>query len=335
MDTLHWGVLGFGAFADVAMGPAISNTPGHRLVAIMGRNRERVEAHARSYHVAHCFDSAEDLVRHPDLHAVYVATPNFQHCEHTIMAAEQGLHVICEKPMAVSDEEAGLMVDACRRNGVKLMIGNMMRFNPCHPWLRDQLKSGIIGEIAEARATFEFFLAPEYSQWRIDPEPGGAGVVMDVGVHSIDLTRYILDAEITEVAAFMETGSHPFPVDMHSAALLRFEGGALGTLFVSFNNKKPLNSLEFRGNKGVAVCEGTLWRESTGKVTILGEDGTRVFKPVPGTPNPYILQIEHFKRCIEQNRTPLISGEEGARDLKICLALYRSAKTGTVITLDR
>jgi predicted dehydrogenase len=328
VDDLRWGVIGFGAFADVAMGPTITNTPGHTLAAIMGRNMDRVKGYAKKYNVSDCYDRAEDLVAHPGLDAVYVATPNFQHRLHTVMAAERGLHVICEKPMAVTIAEGEEMVEACRQNGVLLMIGNMMRFNPCHPWLRGQLKRGVLGDIGATNAVLGFYLAPEYSQWRIDAGGGGAGAVMDVGVHCIDLLRYILDAEITEIASYMETKPHPFPVDIHAVLLMRYNTGALGTLYVSFDNRAPKNILEFRGSKGVAVCEGTLWRESTGQVTVTVEGSTETFEPERDTPNPYVLQIEHFRDCVREGRTPLISGEEGLKDLRVCLAAYESAESG-------
>ncbi len=334
MKKLRWGIIGFGAFADIAMGPAITNTGGHELVAIMGRNKSKIKDFARKYKVEYVYDSAEKLVNNEEIEAVYVATPNFQHCMHTVLAAERGLHVVCEKPMAVTVDEAKRMVSVCRDRGVKLMIGNMMRFNPCHPWLKEKLENDAIGDVTETHAAFEFFLAPEYSQWRVDPDTGGAGIFMDVGVHCVDLMRYLLGSEVTEVSAFMETGDYPFPVDVSSVAIFRFQNGTLGTLNVSFNNRNPVNTLEFRGARGVAICERTLWRESTGSVRIEIEGKTKVFEPELGTLNPYILQIEHFKECIEKDRDPLVSGEEGLKDLQVCLAAYDSADGGQSVNLS-
>lgn len=334
MKSLKWGVIGFGAFADIAMGPAISSTDGHELVAIMGRNKSKIQEYAHKYKTRFAYDSAEDLLNNPEIDALYVATPNFQHCKHTVMGAEKGLHVVCEKPMAVTVEEAEQMVSVCRDKGVKLMIGNMMRFNPCHPWLKDKLADGAIGRVSEAHALFEFFLAPEYAQWRVDAKVGGAGIFMDVGVHCVDLMRYLMGSEVREVSAFMETRDKPFPVDVNSAAMLRFQNGALGVMYVSFDNRNPVNTLEFRGSHGAAICEGTLWRESTGSVRVEVEDKTEVFEPEKGTPNPYVLQIEHFKRCIEQKTEPLVNGDEGLNDLRVCCAAYKSAEKGQIVQLS-
>lgn len=341
MKDLRWGVIGFGPFADVAMGPAITSTLGHRLVSISGRNEERIGQFARKYDVPHCYSSAKELVNYSGfkssekLDAAYVATPNSQHCEHTLMAAERGIHVLCEKPMALSLDEAGRMIETCSANGVKLMVGNMMRFNPCHWYMKHIIGEGVLGRITEAKATFEYHLTDDFSLWRLDPKIGGGGAIMDVGVHCIDLLRYILGAEVTGVGSFIDTGPHPFPVDVSSTSILRFDTGAKGTVSVSFINKHPRNSIEIRGTEGSMVAEGTLWRESTGRVTVETGYSTQTYESSAAVPNPYVLQIEHFAGCIKNDKKPLISGEEGLKDLAVCLAAYKSHKTGSIVDIDQ
>ena len=331
MDKLRWGVIGFGSFADVAMGPAIANAPGNTLVAITGRDRMRVDRFAKRYSIEHSFTSASDLVNTPELDVVYVATPNNQHCEHTIMAAEHGLHVLCEKPMAVSLQEAKRMTEACAANGVKLMIGNMMRFNPCHRWAKHIIREGVLGSITEAKATFEYHLSDKGLPWRLDPKVGGGGAIMDVGVHCIDLLRYLLDAEVTRVGALVDTGSYPFPVDVSATVMLRFDSGAAGTVSVSFINKHPLNRIEIRGTEGSLVSEGTLWRDSTGRVSVETSSSTQTYESSLKIPGPYELQIEHFSGCIKNDTEPLVSGKEGFKDLAVCLAAYKSHETGSIV----
>jgi 1,5-anhydro-D-fructose reductase (1,5-anhydro-D-mannitol-forming) len=331
MDNLRWGVIGFGSFADVAMGPAITNTPGHTLFAITGRDRMRVDRFAKKYGVEHSFTSASDLVSTPDLDAVYVATPNNQHCEHTILAAEHGLHVLCEKPMAVSLEEARRMTESCTANGVKLMIGNMMRFNPCHRWVKHIIREGVLGSVTEAKATFEYHLSDEGSPWRLDPEVGGGGAIMDVGVHCIDLLRYLLGAEVTRVGAFVDTGSYPFPADISAIMMLMFDSGAFGTVSVSFINKHPLNRVEIRGTEGSLVSEGTLWRDSAGRVSVETSSSKQIYESSLKVPDPYRLQIEHFAGCIKNDTEPIISGSEGLKDLAVCLAAYKSHETESIV----
>lgn len=153
------------------------------------------------------------------------------------MAAEKGLHVLCEKPMAISLDEAERMVAVSRQNKVKLMIGNLLRFHSCHQWAKSCMEKGLLGEITAARARFEFYLSPEPTQWRFVPEFSGGGTIMDIGIHCIDLLRYLVGKEVTQVSAFINTQSHPFPIDITSAILMRFKDGIIGTVNVSFNNK--------------------------------------------------------------------------------------------------
>jgi len=331
MDNLRWGVIGFGSFADVAVGQAIANTPGHILAAITGRDRMRVDRFAKKHGVERSYISSSDLVSTPDLDAVYVATPNNVHCEHTILAAEHGLHVLCEKPMAVSLEEARQMTEACASNGVKLMIGNMLRFNPCHGWAKHIIRDGVLGRITEAKATFEYHLSEKGSPWRLDPEVGGGGAIMDVGVHCIDLLRYLLNAEVTRVGAFVDTGSYPFPADISATVMLKFDSGTMGTVSVSFISKHPLNRVEIRGTEGSLVCEGTLWRDSTGRVSVETSRLKQTYESSAKVPDPYVLQIEHFAGCIKNDTDPLISGSEGLKDLAVCLAAYKSHETESIV----
>jgi predicted dehydrogenase len=148
MSNIDWGVIGFGNFTDNHMGPAIAGTKGHTLLALMGRSLNRVKIFAAKYKVKHYYDSVRKLIDNPELDAVYVVTPNYQHHQHTMLAAERGLHILCEKPMAAKFEDAEEMLKVCNRYNVKLMIGNMMRFHPCHQWAREQIKKGILGKIS-------------------------------------------------------------------------------------------------------------------------------------------------------------------------------------------
>ncbi len=334
---LRWGVLGFGGFSDVAMAPAISGAPGHRLAAIWGRNPERTAEYARKYGVPLCAPSPEALVQSPGLDAVYVAVPNSQHAELTALAAQRGLHVLCEKPMAASLEQAEGMIEACRRAGVRLMIGNMMRFNPCHAWIRDFIAAGNLGEVTEAQAFFGYnlpaFYPPASSPWRLDPALSGGGAMMDVGVHIVDLLRWLAGREVVEVTGSTDTRSYPDPIDWNCSAVLRLEGGALATVLASFDNRFRENYLAISGTLGSLKAEGTLWRQSSGSVRAVTDRGQFRFEPPAGSPDPYRLQVEHFGECIREGRVPLIDGREGARDLAVCLAVYEAARSRGVVRI--
>jgi predicted dehydrogenase len=334
---LRWGILGFGGFSDVAMAPAISGTAGHCLTAAWGRDSQRTQTYARKYGDVRCATSAEALLQSRDLDAVYVAVPNFQHAELTVRAAQRGLHVLCEKPMAMTLPEAERMIHACEQAGVRLMIGNMMRFNPCHAWIREFVAGGNLGEVTEAQAFFGYDLPAFFplasSPWRLEPSLSGGGAMMDVGVHVVDLLRWLIGREVTEVTGAIDTRSHPFPIDWNVTAVLRFAGGALATVLASFDNRFRENYLSISGSRGSLKAEGTLWRQSTGSVRAVTDRGLFSFQAPAGSPDPYRLQVAHFGECIRAGRTPLVDGSEGARDLAVCLAVYEAARERSVVKL--
>jgi UDP-N-acetylglucosamine 3-dehydrogenase len=336
-EVLRWGVLGFGAFSDAAMGPAIASTPGHLLAAIQGRNPERTSAFAQKYNVPFFTQDPKAVLSQKRADAVYIAAPNNLHAAFTVMAAEAGLHVLCEKPMARNLAEAQQMASACRKNNVKLMIGHMMRFNPCHYWAKDFLKSGGLGKVIEARGKFGFHLPTAYplstSPWHLDPEDAGGGSLLSVGIHVVDLLRFILGQEVRQVTSLMETRTYRFPMDWESSTVLRFEGGAIATVLSSFENLCGPNDLEICGTDGLMRISGTLWRESTGQVEVEARAGKQTYQPPADTPNPYVLQIEHFADCIHENTEPLIGGEEGVKAIAACMAAYESARTGKAVSL--
>jgi predicted dehydrogenase len=335
---LRWGVIGFGSFCDVAMAPALSKTEGHVIAGIQARSEGKAKGYAEKYHVDFWTTRPEALLERTDIDVIYVATPNCSHAQDTIMAAASRRHVVCEKPMARTAAEARSMVEACRTNGVKLMIGNMMRFNPCHAWARDYIKLGKLGEITAARGRFGFDLPSAYplstSPWIVDPQMAGGGALLSVGVHVVDLFRYLIGREVAQVSSLMETRGYSFPVDWASTALLKFEGGAIAEVRSSFDNRFEQNDLELFGTKGVMKVSGSLWRESTGVVETIGDNGKCRFEPAAGMPNPYVLQIEHFAECIRNDTEPLVNGVEGAAGIRICQAAYESARTGKTISLE-
>ena len=336
-DPLRWGIIGFGKFSDAAMAPAIWGTKGHILCGIQGRDEGRIRSFADKYGTKFCTTRPEELLARSDIDAIYIAAPNSLHAQFAIMAADRKLHVLCEKPMARSVVEAASMVDACRKKDVRLMIGNMMRFNPCHKWALDFIRSGNLGDITAARGRFGFDLPSTYplstSPWHLDAEMAGGGSLMSVGIHVVDLLRYLIGREVKSVSALMESREYALPMDWTSATLLRFEGGAIAEIRSSFDNRFEENDMELFGTKGIMKLSGTLWRESTGVVEVIGDFGRCRYEPGQGFPNPYVLQIEHFADCIRKGSETLVNGVEGKSDLEICQAAYESARTGKTVVL--
>ena len=294
-DAIRWGIIGTGSIAHLfARGLGVLDDA--RLVAVGSRTQASADKFADEFGVKHRHVGVEELVANEDVDVVYVATPHPMHKSNTLQCLDGGKPVLCEKPMAVSVEEAEDMVKVCREKKVTLQIGNMMRFNPCHTWAKQAVQEGKLGEVREARGKFGYHLTPVYSMWRVEPDLSGGGAIMDVGVHTLDLLRYILGREVKKVGGLINTGEYPFPIDVNSTMLLEFEDGIIGTVNASFDNQYRENNIEISGTEGSMLVGGTLRRGSTGKVTLGTAGGTEEYSTPEGYLDPYVCQIEDFRQ---------------------------------------
>jgi len=333
MASFKWGIIGFGTFCDKRMGPAIVGSPHNELIAIMNRNINKAKHYAEKYELEYYYDSPEEIVNNRSLDAVYIATPTYQHHSCVCMAAEQGLHALCEKPMAISLEEAQEMIAVCKKKKVKFMIAHMQRFHSCHQWVKNCIKKDRIGEIMSIKAKGEYYHSQEATAWRYIPAFSGGYAIIDAGIHIVDLLRYLTDREVYEVNALINTGPHPFPIDIISVISMRLDNGILCTINLSVVNKFPVSGFEISGTDGRLVVEDTLGQQFSGTVNLITSAGLEIYHSE--MVNMYAAELEHFTQCIENDQEPTISGEEGKKDLRVCLAAYQSAREKRTIEISQ
>jgi glucose-fructose oxidoreductase len=234
--------------------------------------------------------------------------------------------------MALTLDECQAMMDACRAHSVQLMIGFMMRFHAVHQRAREMVESGFLGEPRLARAQLLFQLPrPGLNNWRQQPALAGAGAVMDVAVHCVDLLRFLLGREVEAVSAFADHDPAKYPSDETTVVLLRFEGNVQGTVEVSFGVPYASNDFALYGSQGTLLGTDTLGQEPTGSLRALSADG---ISDVPLRPvNMYVAEVEYSARCIAEGQEPTISGEEGMQVQRIALAVYEAVRTGQVVSI--
>ena len=248
--TIYWGILGAGKIAESQMAPAIAAVPGHELVAVSRRSLDAAQEFADRHGAQRAYASAEELLDDDQVNAVYVATPPHLHARETVLAAEAGKHVLCEKPMALTTAEAREMIEACRVNGVVLTICHYQRFNARHQRIRSLVEGGAIGQVTAARINFSDRFPPQPGVWHHNPEISGGGPVMDLGIHCIDLLRYLC-GPAESVAALMDTLVDDSPVDDTATLLLRLDSGAQAVTYQPLDNGQPCAGANERaGNLG-------------------------------------------------------------------------------------
>jgi predicted dehydrogenase len=207
VGIVRWGIIGAGDIAERVMAPAMHQAPHSTLVAVARRDRAGAEDFATRHGARRAYESAEALLRDPEIDAVYVATPVARHCPDTLAAAAQGKHILCEKPLALTVEEGERMRDACASAGVRFMTCFYQRFNARHRRIREVLAAGTIGRVTAARLNFSGRSVDRPGAWRQDPAQAGGGCYMDNASHGIDLVRFLL-GDIVAVGAFDWRAGH-------------------------------------------------------------------------------------------------------------------------------
>ena len=223
MSELRWGVLSTADIGRKKVIPAIQKARRCRVVAIGSRDSARATAVAAELGIARAHDSYEALLADAEVDAVYIPLPNHMHMEWTLKAAEAGKHVLCEKPLALTAEEAERMIAACDSAGVTLMEAFMYRLHPSWVAVREIVASGRIGTLMAVQSWFSYF-NDDPTNIRNIREVGG-GALYDIGCYNVNLSRMLFAAEPRRVAASVirEPGTD---VDVITSAILEFEGGS-------------------------------------------------------------------------------------------------------------
>jgi predicted dehydrogenase len=348
MDTIGWGVIGCGGIADRRTIPE-GIIPGKEaaLVAVMDVSKRSVKIVSEKYGVERFYTSEEGLLEDPAVDAVYIATPSYLHEKQSIMAAEHGKHILCEKPLAMTIRECENIITTCKRCDVKLQVGFMMRFHACHQEALRIIKEGLIGHPVMGRAQLTCWYPEIPGAWRQDQRLGGGGSLMDMGIHGIDLLRMFF-GEVEEVTAFVDTIIFKYPVEDTSVVTLRFKDGPYGIVDNQFNipDFAAQNRLEVYGTKGCILADGTIGQDSAGKLKAYIQEAEAGYDSAQKRErnqmreieteyvNIYRAAVEHFVTCIKENIEPMNSGYEATQDLKVVKAAYESSKTGRKVKIE-
>ena len=329
LHKIHYGILGFGLFAERAIAPAIRATSNSELIAIQKRSLAAAEGKAKELGVPFAFDSVEKLLAHDEIDAVYIASANAFHCPSTIAAARAKKHVLVEKPMAMNVAEARRMISACNHHDVKLMVGHMLRLSPLVRRMRDIVRSGMIGDITAARADFVYDAHTSHRTWLFDRKLAGGGPVFDIGVHGLDTLRFILDDEVVSTKSDLNPRPTAMKTEGSANIILKFSRGTLASVYCSFLAPLRRTFIELMGTKGVISAYGFTQNNTTVSLSItMGKDGKEEPTSIEEIkiPNLYVEQISNFSSNIIDNTEPFAPGSVGLKNQIVLDAAMRSKK---------
>jgi glucose-fructose oxidoreductase len=327
---VRYGVVGLGHIAQVAVLPAFRHAARNsRLTALVSGDGQKRRVLGKKYRVPRTYSYDEYDACLSDVDAVFIALPNSMHAEYTARAARAGVHVLCEKPMAVTADECEQMIGACRDHRVKLMIAYRLHFEEINLAVADLVRKGRIGVPKFFNSSFA--LTVRAGNIRTKKSLGG-GSVYDIGVYCINAARHVFRSEPTEVVAMaVNSGARRVAeIDETTAAILRFDGGRAAS-FVSSFNAADVGWYQVVGTRGdIFVKPAFEYAEGLGyELTIDG----RTTRKRTSKHDQFAAELLYFSDCIRKNRRPEPSGEEGLQDVRIVQAIYESAETGKPVAI--
>jgi len=332
-NKIRYAVVGLGYIAQAAVLPAFFHARGNsHLAALVSDDPAKLRDLGKRYRVSktYSYEQYEECLRSGEVDAVYIALPNHMHREYTERAARAGIHVLCEKPMAVTEEDRTAMIAAARQNRIKLMIAYRLHFDEANLKAIDTVQSGKIGDARVFNSTFT--MQVKQGNIRLQRDKGG-GTLYDIGVYCINAARYLFQAEPLEVVAVRANGREPrfAEVEEGISAILKFPDERLASFTCSFGSA-DVAAYEVVGTKGSLRLDPAYEYATQLKhrLKIAGKEKIKVFRKR----DQFAPELVYFSDCVLHDREPEPSGEEGLADVRIIQALYRSAETRTPVTIE-
>jgi predicted dehydrogenase len=373
MSQIRMGVVGCGSIAEIAHFPSIHRCREAKLVAVCDSNPDSARSAAAKWGAENWFTDYREMYQKAKLDAVVIATPNNLHRNQAVAAARAGVHVVVEKPLAVTNVEAWDIVQACNKASVKLMVGCDRRFWTHNQWAKELIDAGVIGKLLMSRSSlhehwYNYQNHVAKTDFRLNCKIAGGAALNDTGAHAIDLLTWLNGSRVKRVVGIAKRLAMPESYtlcDDTALVLLEFDNGAFGT--VSCNRFSPAvnQATELCGTEGTIftstdatnpfqswpmavftnndytleslpqILKDYRWPELFWVEDIMSETVRKRWVPIcpPRRPNNYERMTTHFLDCIVNDKTPLVSGEDGARAVEVMCAVWKSMKTGGWVDL--
>jgi xylose dehydrogenase (NAD/NADP) len=305
---IKWGILGYARIAKLFVIPAIQKSSNSEFYAIASRDEEKLTQCQKEFGNKKAYTNYEALLNDTDIDAVYIPLPNSMHKEWTLKAANKGKHILCEKPLALSKQDAMEMYDTCAKRNVKLMEAFMYRFTNKTKKINEILDSGSLGDIKAIHSAYRFFLnRPNTIKMKVEL---GGGSLYDVGCYPVNFVGMITGKQPVEMKAdcFKKDG-----VDVSFSAILKYNDGTMASISSGFNSFDNTFS-EIIGTKGRLEILET-FSDTSSPLILTTEEGSKEILVEPT--ERYLLEVEHFADAILNNKKLILQPEESIRNMEV------------------
>ena len=333
---IRYAVVGLGYISQSALLPAFRNAKNSELAALVTSDEEKRERVAEIYGLdpesTYSYEEYDRCLKSGKIDAVYIGLPNHMHCDYTVRAARAGIHVLCEKPMAVDERECEQMIEACEASYSRLMIAYRLHFEPGNLAAVEIAKSGKLGDLRMFSSVFSQQVEDDNVRLK-EPESRGGGCLYDMGVYCINAARYLFRSEPIEViAASANNGEQRFRGSRESvSATLRFPGERLATFMTSFGSTWTSEYFLVGTQGSLRMAPAYDYQAPIRYELTIGQEAMKR-KQFPKR-DQFGPELTYFSDCILKDREPEPSGVEGLADVRIVRAIIESCDTGRPVKL--
>lgn len=342
-DKVGVGIIGSGFVANLHA-EAFKSVHNAEVLAVASVMDDQARAFANTHHVPHVFSDFKQMLELDEIELVTIGVPNFLHAEACVAAARAGKHVVCEKPLAVTLEDADRMIEECRTNGVKLMYAEELCFAPKYVRAKTLADEGAIGKLYMVKQS-EKHSGP-HASWFWDVDVSGGGAVLDMGCHAFQFFRWVMgNVPVKNVFASMGTYAHGDKTkgEDNAVVLVTFEDGTLCVCETSWAKPGGMDDrAELYGTGGVVYADLLMgsslltYSESGYGYAVEKSSSTTgwTFTMFEETWNyGFPQEMQHFTDCVMYDQQPQVTGEDGRAVLEMVYAAYASAGLGRTVSL--
>lgn len=324
-EHMQWALIGASNVAREWMIDAIRSQPNFSIKSVLSSDPARSKLFAHNHQIPHSTTSLSDILKDPEIKAVYISTHNAKHYAYAIAAARAGKHILCEKPLALTLPEASSIIDEAKKSGIVFGTNHHLRCSAVHQALRQKIHDGSVGRLNTVRV----FHAN--SGWRVNASDGG--LILDSTIHDIDTLRFLLGEDPTHVFAMSQSGRR----SMHGLedgimAVMRFPRDVLVQIHGSYAVPNAPGGVEIFGETGALIARDCMSQKPIGSLHLRHTAGEQ---NIPITHhNLYYYALERFRQALLSQGTPAATGEDGRAALHIALALKTSIQTGRQVEVN-
>ncbi len=328
---MRWGLIGASSIAANHMIGAIRGAGGD-IRSVLSSSAERATSYAAEHGIPRGFDDLDALLAEGDVDAVYISTTNEKHFAQALAAIGAGLHVLCEKPLAMTVADAVTMVRAAADAGVTFATNHHLRNAGSHLAIHEAVQAGRVGTVLSVRVFHAVHLPPFLQGWRIDNPGAGGGVIPDIVVHDADTVRFHLGEDPVNVVAMDAASGLGQGVEDSAMSVWSMPSGAMVMTHESFTHAHARTGLEIHGTEGSIIARNVMTQAPVGEITLrtaAGEEALTFARH-----DLYARGMELFHAAARGEGRPAADGVDGVKSLAVAAAVAKAARTGRRTAVD-